>query len=216
MEDVMIQQRAIGTITGQRQVVTIARFLMPWHTFLRGEHAISSSLPFSTAFDRILPCFAASILCPSAMVRVASWHRQIPDEKHVGFLPCARSARQAHLPETTRLAMPRRYLIPDLGGAAMTNVNFPITFVVELPRRIDYTCLIGFSPLERNTCGKIFVLPDTGGDQLEQPGPEQIRFQLKQARSFGTLFLTSWRGNRIVAKSRKRANWSGKPARSLL
>src|SRR5579885_3214986 len=77
----------------------------------------------------------------AAWASSAARHRQIPDEKHVGFLPCARPARRAHLAEATRLARHRRHLIPDLAAASTTNVNFPITSVVELPRRIGYTCL---------------------------------------------------------------------------
>jgi hypothetical protein len=226
MEDVMNQQRAIGTVAGQRQAVTIARFLMSWYAFSSEEHTISSSVPCFTAFCRVLPCFAASVLCSSAMVRVASrpeqecigpqerklailvlagelmksavthgpeagnpadfsvfaslfWalfsfpfrfggqpkrymdcmeaaracsmaqHRQIPDEKHVGFLPCARRSSQAHLAEeATRLARHRRYLIPDLDDVTTTNVNSAITSVVVLPRPFRYTFLRGFRLLE--------------------------------------------------------------------
>lgn len=68
----MSQQRAIGTLTGQRQAVLIARsFLMSWYAFLSEEHVLISSLPFSPAFCRILPCFTVSVLCPPAMVRLA-------------------------------------------------------------------------------------------------------------------------------------------------
>lgn len=77
----MNQQRAIGTHPGQRQAVPIARFLMSWYAFSSKEHALNpsmpcftvllnSSMPFSTAFYRILPCFAVSALCPSAMVPI--------------------------------------------------------------------------------------------------------------------------------------------------
>ena len=94
----MNQQRAIGTVSGQHQVVPIARCLMPWYAFLREEIAISSTLPFSTVFlsstlpfstvfDRILPFSTVSVLCPSVMVRVSAWPEPVlksqPDRKLV-------------------------------------------------------------------------------------------------------------------------------------
>lgn len=204
-------QQAIGTVFGQRQAVPIACcFLMSWHSWhsiLRWEIAISSTLPFSAVpvlclfasvesarpkrvrrdqleqklaildiacgnmrsttthelgaanqafFSVFAPSFRALFGFPfwfarqpkrymdlwrSAQASQAGQHRQIPDEKPVGFLPCARIPGQAHLPEMTRLRSRCRYLTPDLDDVTTTNVNPAITSVVVLPRPFRYTFL---------------------------------------------------------------------------
>ncbi len=173
----MNQQRAIGTLAGQRQAVTIARFLI-WYT-REGQvlsdrperklailgiacesvqnDAVHEAEAGDTAFFSVFapsfrPLFSFPFRSPRQPKRyIDLWraacpgsarrHRQIPDEKHVGFLPCVRIPGQAHLPETTRLARLHRYLIPDPGSVSTTNVNSSLTPVVALYRRLRYTFL---------------------------------------------------------------------------
>lgn len=254
----MNQQRAIGTFIGQRQAVPIARFLMSWYAFSSEEHPISSSMPFSAVFCRILPFSAASVLCPSAMVReecsglqerklailalagehiqnaithgpkmghLANFsvfdqlfrallsfplrfggqpkrymssmkaaracstarHRQESDEKYVGFPSCVRRSSQAHLAQATRSARLRRYLIPELAALSTTNVNFMITSVVALYRRLDYTFLIGVLLEEKNqkqnyrpsSCRRRSIgTPRPGGDPVPIGASKELRYSV--------------------------------------